>query len=235
MLWICLALLAIAANAALELGDTGTIAGMSGETIAIVVAMSAFLIYIASAAIAGYRGRLTGAARDLAIWLGLVLVLVAAYSFREEAGFVVNRVAGELLPPGQAVNVGTAEPGRISVRIRKRRDGHFVARARVNGAPVGLLIDTGATSVMLTPGDARAAGINVDNLSYTTPIQTANGSAYAASVHIDKMEVGAIIIRNVDALVAKPGQLRESLLGMSFLSRLRSFEFSPDFITLRSG
>ncbi len=233
MLWICLALLTLAAVAALALGDAGTFAGMSGETIAIVAAMTAFLVYISGAALSAYRGRLSGAARDLAIWLGAVLVLVAGYSFRDEASFVVNRVAGELLPPGQAVDVGSKPQGRAAVRIRKRHDGHFIARAKVNGASVGLLIDTGATSVMLTPTAARAAGISLSNLSYTTPIQTANGSAYAAAIRIESIAIGSIVVRDVDALVAKPGLLRESLLGMSFLRRLRSFEFSSDFITLR--
>jgi len=234
MLWICLALLAFAAIAAFAIGDAGTIAGFNGETIASIAAMLALLIYIGGSALSAYRGRLSTASRDLAIWLGFALVLVGGYSFRHEAGFVVNRLAGELLPPGQAINVGSSPRGRQAVRIRKHRDGQFIANARVNGAAVALLVDTGATSVMLTSTDARAAGLNVGKLSYTTAIQTANGGAFAASIRIDSIEIGAIVIRDIDALVAKPGAMRTSLLGMSFLRRLRSFEFSPDFITLRS-
>lgn len=234
MLWICLALLALAAVAAFVAGDAGTIAGFSGGMIASVAASLALLIFLGGALLGDYRGRLSGAARDLAIWLGLALVLVAAYSFRDEAGFVVNRVAGELLPPGEAISVGSRNDTRRSVRIRKRRDGHFIARARVNGASVQMLVDTGASSVVLKPSDAQAAGINMANLSYTTPIVTANGSTFAASVKLESIEIGSITIRDVGALVARPGSLRESLLGMSFLRRLGSFEFSREFLTLRS-
>ena len=69
---------------------------------------------------------------------------------------------------------------------------------------------------------------------YATPIQTANGSTFAASIRLSEIEIGTIVVRNVDALVAKPGTLRESLLGMSFLRQLRSYEFSREFLTLRS-
>jgi len=234
MLWICLALLVFAAIAAFAIGDSGSLAGLSGDTIAAISASLALLIYIGGSALSSYGGRLSGAARDLTIWLGLALLLIVGYSFRDEAQSVARRVAGELLPAGQAINVGADVEGRKAVRIRKRHDGHFVASGRVNGAAISMLIDTGASSVMLTSTDASVAGINPSSLRYNVAIQTANGSTYAAAVRLDAIEIGAIVIRDVDALVAKPGLLRESLLGMSFLRRLRSFEFSKDFITLRS-
>ena len=234
MLWICLALLIVAGIAAFAAGDAGTIGGFDGDTIAAVTASLALLIFIGSSVVGSYQGRIKGAARDLSIWLGLALALIVGYSFREEAGFVANRVAGELMPPGQTLSVGADADSRQAVRIRKRPDGHFAARARVNGSTITLLVDTGASSVMLKSSDARAAGIDLSRLVYSTPIQTANGSTFAASIRLSEIEVGAIVVRNVDALVAKPGTLRESLLGMSFLRQLRSYEFSREFLTLRS-
>ena len=65
------------------------------------------------------------------------------------------------------------------------------------------------------------------------PVQTANGTTYAAAVRLRQLVVGPIQVENVDALVAKPGTLKDSLLGMTFLNRLRSYEFSGDFLTLR--
>lgn len=234
ILWICLALLLCAGIAAFAIGDTGSIAGLNGDTLAAVTASLALLIFLGGSLFAHYQGRLAGAARDIVIWLGLALVLIIGYSFREEAGLIANRVAGELLPPGQTVEVGGRSEGLRAVRIRKRRDGHFIARSRINGATMSLLVDTGATVVMLKASDARAAGIDVSDLSYTTEIQTANGRASAASIRLNSIEIGSIAVHNVEALVAKPGMLRESLLGMSFLRRLRSYEFSRDFLTLRS-
>ena len=65
-------------------------------------------------------------------------------------------------------------------------------------------------------------------------MQTANGTTYAAHVRLRNLTLGPINLTDVDALVAKPGALKENLLGMSFLSRLRSYEFSGDYLTLRS-
>jgi aspartyl protease family protein len=121
-----------------------------------------------------------------------------------------------------------------SVRLRRRPDGHFVVRAQVNGTSVPMLIDTGATTIVLRPADARQAGLDVDRLSYSVPVQTANGMAYAAAVRLRQVTVGPIVIDGVDALVARPGALKESLLGMNFLRRLKSYEFSGDYLTLRS-
>ena len=74
--------------------------------------------------------------------------------------------------------------GERAVRVRRRPDGHFIARAEVNGANLGMLVDTGASSVVLKPADAEKAGINTRSLTYTVPVQTANGTTYAASVRL---------------------------------------------------
>jgi aspartyl protease family protein len=109
-----------------------------------------------------------------------------------------------------------------------------VVRAQINGSAVPMLIDTGATTIVLRPADARQAGVDVDRLSYSVRVQTANGAALAAAVRLRQVAIGPIVIDGVDALVARPGVLKESLLGMNFLRRLRSYEFSGDYLTLRS-
>jgi aspartyl protease family protein len=117
--------------------------------------------------------------------------------------------------------------------VRRRFDGHFSVRATVNGEAMLLLVDTGATTVVLKPADAARAGVATRELSYTVPVQTANGLTYAAPVHLRTISIGPLVVHNVDALVARPGSVNENLLGMSFLMRLRSYEFSKDFLTLR--
>ena len=86
---------------------------------------------------------------------------------------------------------------------------------------------------MLRPEDAKKAGIDVSKLSFTVPVMTANGRTVAARVRLDSVAIGPLQREDVDALVAEPKALTESLLGMSFLGRLRSYEFSGDFLTLR--
>jgi aspartyl protease family protein len=88
--------------------------------------------------------------------------------------------------------------------------------------------------VVLKPADAERAGVDTKNLSYTVAVSTANGTTYAAPVRLKSVSVGPLELRDVEALVAQPGNLSDNLLGMSFLRRLRSYEFSGDFLTLRS-
>ncbi len=179
------------------------------------------------------RGPWMRTIRQLAIWVGVMLALIIGYSYREEVSLVANRVVGNLMPPGAGVTVETGLPGERAVRIRKRRDGHFAATATVNGRTMTLMLDTGASTVVLKPADAVKAGIDVNNLSYSMAVRTANGTTYAAPVRLDKISIGPIVVQDVEALVAKPGNLNESLLGMSFLRRLRSFDFSGEYVTLR--
>jgi aspartyl protease family protein len=232
--WVALTLLVIAGLALLLRADAGSIAGFDPSDFAIGVAGLAMLVFLGSSLAGSYRGRALQAARDLVIWAAVALVLVAGYSFREELFSLAYRVAGELLPPGSALRSETVVEGERAVRIRRRPDGHFVVKTKGNGVGLTMLVDTGASTVVLKPGDAQRLGFDPEKLRYTVPVQTANGTTYAASVRLRTLQLGPISLTDVDALVAKPGALKENLLGMSFLSRLRSYEFSGDSLTLRS-
>ena len=118
------------------------------------------------------------------------------------------------------------------VIVNRRLSGEFAIAGRVNGARATLLFDTGASAVVLTAADARRAGIPAAGLSFDVPVATANGSAMAAEVRIDRIAVGPIVMRNVPALVARPGALDESLLGMSFLERLKSYTVERDRLVI---
>jgi aspartyl protease family protein len=233
--WIALTLLVLAGLALLLRADAGSIAGFDPSDFAIAVACVALLIFLVSSIAGTYRGRAGHAVRDFLTWTLMALLLVAGYSYREELFSLGHRVVGELLPPGSALRSGEAQiEGERSVRIRRRPDGHFIAKTHVNGVSLTMLIDTGASTVVLKPADAQRLGIDVDRLKYTVPVQTANGTTYAAHVRLRTLTLGPISLTDVEALVAKPGTLKENLLGMSFLSRLRSYEFTTDMLTLRS-
>ena len=109
------------------------------------------------------------------------------------------------------------------VIVSRRLSGEFSVAARVNGARVTFLFDTGASMVVLAASDARRAGVDAAGLTFDVPVTTANGAALAAEVRLNEVAVGPIVMRNVGALVARPGALEESLLGMSFLERLKSY------------
>src|ERR1700674_5656201 len=232
--WIALTLLVIAGLALLLRADAGSIAGFDPSDFAIAVACVALVMFLGSSIAGSYRGRAGHAVRDFLTWALVALLLVAGYSYREEILSLGHRVVGELLPPGSALRGETQVEGERSVRIRRRPDGHFVAKTQVNGVSLTMLIDTGASTVVLKPADAQRSGIDVDRLKYTVPVQTANGTTFAAHVRLRNLTLGPISLNDVDALVAKAGTLKENLLGMSFLSRLRSYEFTTDMLTLRS-
>jgi aspartyl protease family protein len=234
MLWFLLLLLATGGLILFLGGDQDTIAGLDPASFAGLVVGGALLLYFAASLGGSYRGRFGQALKDFTVWALIAFALVAVYSFRHEVEYVARRVAGELLPPGETVVLNDSQRGEQSVRVRRRPDGHFSIRTQVNGTAVTMMVDTGASSIVLRPADARLAGIDIDRLNYTVPVQTANGTAYAAAVRLRDVSVGPIKLDRVDALVAKPGVLNESLLGMNFLRRQRSYEFSGEFLTLRS-
>lgn len=181
-----------------------------------------------------YRGRGWQGLQHAAVWALIFMALLVGYSYRGELQSVANRVAGEVFPPGHVVSVETSTTGERAVRIRGDGAGHFSAQGTVNDAAISLLIDTGASTVVLKAADAERAGIDLNGLNFSVAVQTANGTTYAAPVRLRSVGVGPIVFDGVEALVAKPGSLNESLLGMSFLRRLRSYEVVGDFITLRS-
>ena len=123
-------------------------------------------------------------------------------------------------------------PTRAQPAIPKALDGHYWARAEIDGAPVHVLVDTGATAVALTPADARRLGLEPRRLAYTRRIATADGAVRAAPVTLDHVEVGGARVEQVSALVVEQG-LSTSLLGMSYLGRLSGFSADQAGLTLR--
>jgi aspartyl protease family protein len=229
--WLALFIVAFAAIL-LVADSSGMIAGLDSTTFGYVAIFLALIVFIGGGMVGSYRGRAGTMARDAVVWLALGLGLVALYAYRDELMPIAARVVGELLP-GAAMTVEQSTGGLTEVRIRKRLDGHFTANVEINGAKIAMIVDTGASTIVLRPEDAKKAGIDVSRLTYRVPVLTANGRTLAARVRLEEASIGPLDRKKVDALVAQPGALTQSLLGMSFLSRLRSYEFSGDFLTLR--
>ena len=115
--------------------------------------------------------------------------------------------------------------------LRKEGDGHYWATARVNGAVVKFLVDTGATMISLTRRDARKIGVDTDRLLRSVDVRTAAGRVKAGMVYIDKIEIDGVVLENVQAVVLEEG-LEYSLLGMSFLNRLEGWDVTPGAIII---
>ena len=113
------------------------------------------------------------------------------------------------------------------------RRGHFLVEPIVDGRRIRMLVDTGASSVALSHEDAVSAGIRVGPDDFTISVSTANGVTKAAPVRIAEIQIGDITVRGVEGVVARPGALNVSLLGMSFLKRLGGFEITQGRLTMR--
>jgi aspartyl protease family protein len=118
-----------------------------------------------------------------------------------------------------------------TARLSKAADGHFWADALVDGRKMRVLVDTGASSVSLTPQDAERLGLYMGGLVYDRTVRTADGDSLAARVKLRSVSVGGVQVADVDALVIGRG-LPASLLGMSYLGRLSRLEATPSSLIL---
>jgi aspartyl protease family protein len=126
-----------------------------------------------------------------------------------------------------------AELPSRAVNIPRGQSGEFAVQARINGTGAAMVVDTGATSVVLTYETAKAAGLPLELLEFDVDVQTAGGHTKAARVTLDRLSIGKLVERSVPALVVGHGQMKTNLLGMSFLDRLESWEMRADHLVLR--
>jgi aspartyl protease family protein len=147
-----------------------------------------------------------------------------------DAQQVVNlRAAASIELVDKQLNGAGASGG---VELRAGSHGHFETRAEINGRPVEVLVDTGASLVAMSYEDAERAGIYVKESDFTQRSQTANGIARFAPVMLERVTIGEITVRNVRASVAERGRLHMTLLGMTFLSRLSRTEMRKGTLVL---
>lgn len=116
--------------------------------------------------------------------------------------------------------------------IDRSSDGHFYADVAVNGVPVGFLIDTGATAIALTGGDAEAIGLDWDEYNLQVVGRGASGDVYGKPVILDEVTLGDFVARNVPAAIV-PNGLDKSLLGQAFLKEINTVNISGDEMVLR--
>lgn len=132
----------------------------------------------------------------------------------------------------------TAQPARgyhptaNAAILTKEGDGHYWADADVDGTHVKFMVDTGASTVALTYRDAQRIGLDPDALDYAWRVGTAGGDVMGASVLLERIRIGQVEVENVEAMVLRDG-LRQSLLGMTFLGELESYEFRRRNLILR--
>jgi aspartyl protease family protein len=128
--------------------------------------------------------------------------------------------------PHATVAVATTAPAGRSLNIPRDGRGHFQAEGRIDGQRIGFMIDTGASVVALNETSAARFGLRPSRGDYNATVSTANGTIKAARTRIAMLDVGGLVVRDVDAMVLPDEALSENLLGLSFLSRLKRFEYA---------
>jgi len=231
LLWILLIGVALSLVILIARHDAGTISlpsmELSTEDFASLAYNLALIVFLGGAVLVIFRERLSHALEAALFWVAVGLVLALGYTYRMELRDVSERVMAEFVP-GRVASRGVR-----TVEIVRGRTGEFQVSTLVNGARSNMVLDTGASAVVLTQEAAKAAGLPLEVLSYNVNVDTANGRTRAAAVTLDRLAVGNIVERSVPALIAQPGQLRTSLLGMSFLNRLESWEVRGDRLRMR--
>jgi len=211
--WPLLMVLLIAILLVLARSGPGTVGPPSTDQLGSLIYKIALLVFVGGAILTMFRERFTQAITAAMLWIVIGLALIVVYSYRFELHNVADHVLVALVP-GYVVSHGrNVEIGRNSV-------GDFAISAQINGARVAMVLDT-------------AAGLPLEVLNYTVNIDTANGRTRAAPVTLDRIAIGGLTEHSVEALVVQPGQLKMSLLGMSYLNRLQSFEVSGDRVVLK--
>ena len=155
--------------------------------------------------------------------LALTAGVVAAYKDPEQIARASDRISDLVRR--------TESPSR-AVQVPRGQSGEFALQAKINGVAAPMVIDTGATSVVLTYETAKAIGLPLELLEYDVDVETAGGHTKAARLTLDRLSIGKLVERSVPALVVPHGQMKSNLLGMSFLDRMESWEVRSDKLVL---
>jgi aspartyl protease family protein len=161
----------------------------------------------------------------------LVLLMLAATAGAVVAYGDPDQIARASDTVSELLRRRVALPARTA-QISRGQSGEFALHAKINGVNAPMVIDTGATSVVLTYETAKAAGLPLELLEYDVDVETAGGHTKAARLTLDRLAIGKLVERSVPALVVPRGQMKTNLLGMSFLDRLESWEVRADSLML---
>jgi aspartyl protease family protein len=159
------------------------------------------------------RGFLCFAIFIIIVGVGLSKEIGRAFTSPSEGGAAVK---ASPLPQSYAVSSGSR-----TVKLDADSRGHFRVDARVDGRSIDLIVDTGASLVVINESSAARLGIFPRASDYVGRSQTANGVSKFAPVRLSRVEINGITVRDVDAAVKPDELLKTNLLGMSFLSRVK--------------
>ncbi len=196
---------------------------MNGDQTASLIGAVMMIVLVGSGLIA--RRLPIGATIKMVLsWCAIFGIIFVLFMFRGEAGQVLSRLKSEFSPGGVIEKDGT-------LRVRKAEDGHFWLDTKINGRDMRLMVDSGATTTGISLTTAQAMGIDIDTSGFPVNVETANGNVEARRARIDDFAVGHIRRGNFPVLVSDSfGDT--NVVGMNFLSTLKSWRVEGDFLVL---
>jgi aspartyl protease family protein len=148
-------------------------------------------------------------------WVAIFGAMFVLFLFKDEGREVWRRATAE-------ISGDTGQVDGTTVRLKREEDGHYWVRAAVNGVPVRFMIDSGATTTTLSQESARSAGV-APSAGFPVLVETANGTVELQRARIERLAVGTIVQNDAAVLIGSEGLGDTNLLGMSFLSSLKSW------------
>jgi aspartyl protease family protein len=143
-----------------------------------------------------------------------------------------NAALAKTTSPGAAPVAAVAQSGSRNISIPPDGRGHFQTEGRIDGQRIQFMVDTGASVVALNERSAARFGRRPSPGEYNATVTTANGTIKAARIRLAMVEIGELTVRDVDAMVLPDEALSENLLGLSFLSKLRRYEYANGRLVL---
>lgn len=157
---------------------------------------------------------------------------------RERTARGLAAICALLALTAATVSITRHMPPRYSLmsvtEIKPDNHGNYIVEAEIDGTTVRAIVDTGATAVALSFKDAEDAGLHPQSLDFDVAVNTANGLTHAAKVSLRRVEVDGVEARDVEGLVLPDGVMEGTLLGMSYLSRLRTFKVEDGVLHLEN-
>ncbi|MEK9285356.1 MULTISPECIES: TIGR02281 family clan AA aspartic protease [unclassified Bradyrhizobium] len=153
-------------------------------------------------------------------------IMIGLGTFMAQMADKMSSASATSAPRTTVALAATPPASSRSLTIPRDARGHFQTEGRIDGQRIGFMVDTGASVVALNETSAARFGLRPSRSDYNATVSTANGTIKAARTRIAMLEVGGLIVRDVDAMVLPDEALSENLLGLSFLSRLKRFEYA---------
>jgi len=193
---------------------------MTGDDIANLIYLSVLILVIGGYFIAVSRTNLPKMLQQGAIWVFIFIGAITVAGLWSEMGTTSFSRQSVIQTDGSTI-----------VSAPRDRDGHYYLSLIINDAPIRFVVDTGATDLVLTKEDAARVGLDPKQLAYLSISNTANGQVRLARVRLDSVQLGDITDQDVRAVVNE-GDMRESLLGMTYLQKFGRIQIEGNRLTL---